>query len=196
MTDTNYCNLATGEVFTLAEVNKYMSKKIEEFNILRNADVLKTARENGIEVEQRLINKRSKKKKSGKCKERYDRGDFNIVYREEMINFMALKLTLIEEGVFSRLCKFLQYPTNCVVINGNIPSIEILTTIMDLKERALRGHLKTLEQKGVIKLIQSGHKKAIYVNPQYCSTGKDLDIDTLKMFNLIECDNEKVESYL
>ncbi len=196
MTDTNYCNLATGEVFTLAEVNKYMSKKIEEFNILRNADVLKTARENGIEVEQRLINKRSKKKKSGKCKERYDRGDFNIIYREEMINFMALKLTLIEEGVFSRLCKFLQYPTNCVVINGNIPSIEILTTIMDLKERALRGHLKTLEQKGVIKLIQSGHKKAIYVNPQYCSTGKDLDIDTLKMFNLIECDNEKVESYL
>lgn len=196
MTDTNYCNLATGEVFTLAEVNKYMSKKIEEFNILRNADVLKTARENGIEVEQRLINKRSKKKKSGKCKERYDRGDFNIVYREEMINFMALKLTLIEEGVFSRLCKFLQYPTNCVVINGNIPSIETLTTIMDLKERALRGHLKTLEQKGVIKLIQSGHKKAIYVNPQYCSTGKYLDIDTLKMFNLIECDNEKVESYL
>lgn len=196
MTDTNYCNLATGEVFTLAEVNKYMSKKIEEFNILRNADVLKTARENGIEVEQRLINKRSKKKKSGKCKERYDRGDFNIIYREEMMNFMALKLTLIEEGVFSRLCKFLQYPTNCVMVNGNIPSIEILMTIMDLKERALRGHLKTLEQKGVIKLIQSGHKKAIYINPQYCSTGKDLDIDTLKMFNLIECDNEKVESYL
>ena len=196
MTDTNYCNLATGEVFTLAEVNKYMSKKIEEFNILRNADVFKTARENGIEVEQRLINKRSKKKKSGKCKERYDRGDFNIIYREEMMNFMALKLTLIEEGVFSRLCKFLQYPTNCVMVNGNIPSIEILMTIMDLKERALRGHLKTLEQKGVIKLIQSGHKKAIYINPQYCSTGKDLDIDTLKMFNLIECDNEKVESYL
>ena len=196
MTDTNYCNLTTGEVFTLAEVNKYMSRKIEEFNVMRNADVIRTARENGVEVEQRLINKRSKKKKNGKCKERYDKGDFNIIYREEMINFMALKLTLIEEGVFSRLCKFLQYPTNCVMVNGNIPSIEILMTIMDLKERALRGHLKTLEQKGVIKLIQSGHKKAIYVNPQYCSTGKDLDIDTLNMFNLIECDNEKVENYL
>lgn len=196
MTDTNYCNLTTGEVFTLAEVNKYMSRKIEEFNLMRNADVIRTARENGVEVEQRLINKRSKKKKSGKCKERYDKGDFNIIYREEMIGFMALKLTLIEEGVFSRLCKFLQYPTNCVMINGSIPSIEVLMTIMDLKERALRGHLKTLEQKGVIKLIQSGHKKAIYVNPQYCSTGKDLDIDTLKMFNLIECDDEKIESYL
>ena len=165
MTDTNYCNLTTGEVFTLAEVNKYMSRKIEEFNLMRNADVIRTARENGVEVEQRLINKRSKKKKSGKCKERYDKGDFNIIYREEMIGFMALKLTLIEEGVFSRLCKFLQYPTNCVMVNGNIPSIEVLMTIMDLKERALRGHLKTLEQKGVIKLVQSGHKKAIYVNP-------------------------------
>lgn len=195
MTDSNYCNLTTGEVFTLAEVNKYMTKKIEEFNKSIMAEIRNEALDNGIEIEQRLINKRSKKKK-GKYKERYDRGDFNIIYREEMENFMALKLTLIEEGVFSRLCKFLNYPTNCVMVNGNIPSIDILMKVMDLKERALRGHLKTLEEKGVIKLIQSGHKKAIYVNPKYCTTGKDLDIDTLKMFELVDCNDRKVEDYL
>lgn len=195
ITNNNYCNLITGEIFTISEVNKYIAKKIEEFNILRNAEVSSIARENGIELEQRLINKRSKRKTS-KHKERYDGGDFNIIYRKEMENFMALKLTLVEEGVFSRLCKFLHYPTNCVMINDSIPSIETLMNVMDLKERALRGHLKTLEKKNVIKMIQFGHKKAIYVNPKYHATGKDLDIDTLIMFDLLECDDEKVSSYL
>lgn len=196
MTDTNYCNLKTGEIFTLAEVNKYMTLKIEEFNIHRNAEVSFLARENGIEIEQRLINKRSNKKKKSKSKERFDRGEFNILYREEMVNFMALKLTLIEEGVFSRLCKFLHYPSNSVMINGNIPSIEILMNIMGIKERALRGHLKTLEQKEVIKLVNSGHKKVIYINPNYCASGKDLDIETLTMFGLVECDDRKIDEYL
>lgn len=194
ITGGNFCKLNSGEIFTKEEVNKYIAKKIEVFNIERQADVNSVARENGIELEQRLINKRSKNKK--KLKERYDGGDFNMLYRKEVDSIMAFKLTLVEEGVYSRLCKFIQYPTNCVMVNGQIPSIEILMNIMDLKERSLRGHLKTLCDKGLIKMVQCGHKKSIYVNPQYCASGKDLDIETLRMFNLIECDNEKVNSYL
>ena len=45
-------------------------------------------------------------------------------------------------------------------------------------------------------MVQVGHSKAIYVNPKYCATGKDLDIDTLKLFDLLECDDEKINSYL
>ena len=45
-------------------------------------------------------------------------------------------------------------------------------------------------------MVQCGHKKSIYVNPQYTASGKDLDIETLQLFNLIECDEEKVNSYL
>ena len=195
MTDKNYCYLETGEVFTEAEVSKFITLKVEEYNINVLGKLKHEAFTNGIEIGQKITNKRSKRKKS-KCKVRYDIGEFNILYRGEMENFMGLKLTLIEEGVFSRLCKFLHYPTNCVMINDCIPSIEVLMTIMGLKERALRGHLKTLENKGVIKMVQVGHSKAIYVNPKYCATGKDLDIDTLKLFNLLECDDEKVNSCL
>ena len=195
MTDTNYCYLETGEVFTEAEVNKYITIKVEEYNVNVLGKLKHEAFTNGIEVGQKITNKRSKRKKN-KCRAKYDIGEFNIMYRKEMENFMGLKLTLIEEGVFSRLCKFLHYPTNCVMINDCIPSIEVLMTIMGLKERALRGHLKTLENKGVIKMVQIGHNKAIYVNPKYCATGKDLDIDTLKLFNLLECDDEKVNSCL
>lgn len=196
ITGGNFCKLSSGEIFTKEEVNKYIAKKIEVFNLERQATVNVIARENGIELDQRLINKRSKSKSNKKLKEKYDGGDFNMFYRKEVDNIMALKLTLVEEGVYSRLCKFIQYPTNCVMVNGQIPSIEILMNIMDLKERSLRGHLKILCEKGLIKMIQFGHKKAIYINPQYCASGKDLDIETLRIFNLIECNEEKVNSYL
>lgn len=195
-TGENYYKLDTAEEFTQTEVNKYISLKVEEFNLVRQAESNIVAREYGIETDQRIINNRSKKKKGKKLKERYDGGDFNMVYRKENDEFMGLKLTLIEEGVFSRLCKFIQYPTNCIMIEENIPTIEILMKIMDLKERTLRGHLKTLENKGVLKMIQFGHKKAIYINPKYVASGKDLDIETLRIFNLVECDEEKVNSYL
>lgn len=195
-TGENYYKLDTAEEFTQTEVNKYISLKVEEFNLTRQAESNVVAREYGIETDQRIINSRSKKKKGKKLKERYDGGDFNMVYRKENDEFMGLKLTLIEEGVFSRLCKFIQYPTNCIMIEENVPTIELLMKIMDLKERTLRGHLKTLENKGVLKMIQFGHKKAIYINPKYVASGKDLDLETLKIFNLVECDEEKINNYL
>lgn len=196
MTDNNYCNLTTGEIFTITEVNKYMTLQIEEFNKQRNAEVSYMARENGIEIDQRIVNTRSKKAKKGKCKERYDKGDFNMLYREEMENFMALKLTLAEEGFFIRLCRFLHYPSNSVMVKGEIPSIEFFVTIMGLKERQIRTYFKSLESKGVIGMVNSGHKKVVYINPNYCASGKDLDIETLKLFNLTDCNDNKIEDYL
>ena len=68
ITGGNFCKLNSGEIFTKEEVNKYIAKKIEVFNIERQADVNLVARENGIELEQRLINKRSKNKKKLKEK--------------------------------------------------------------------------------------------------------------------------------
>jgi DNA-binding transcriptional ArsR family regulator len=65
-----------------------------------------------------------------------------------------------------------------------------------MSDRNLRRYLKVLEDKNLIKFVQCGFKKAIVVNPEYYATGKDLDLETLKLFGLIECDDEKIESYL
>ena len=192
----SFCNITTGEMFTQTEVKKFIGLKIEEFNLQRQAEVNLIAREQGIELDQKLINKRSKVKKGKKLKECYDGGEFNMVYRKELESKMALKLTLVEKGCYSWLCDFVSYPTNCVMINEQVPTIEILTNIIGIKERTLRGHLKILQEKGLIKLIQFGHKKAIYVNPRYYASGKDLDIETLRMFDLIECDENKINSYI
>jgi len=34
------------------------------------------------------------------------------------------------------------------------------------------------------------------INPEYYATGKELDIDTLKLFDLVECDDDKINENL
>lgn len=190
-----FANVETGEIFTKAEVTKFMKIKIEEFNTSQLAITRKTALDNGIEIDQTLLNSRSKKKKSAKAKERYDGGEFNMIYRERLGDIMGLKLSISEKGIYYSLGELLTYPTNTVMINGNIPTFQELGNYIGLSDRNLRKYLHNLEDKNLLKLIKNGYKKAIVFNPEYYATGKDLDIDTLRLFNLIECDENKINSY-
>ena len=191
-----FWNINTGEEFTQAECNKFMKIKVEDYKLSVFAEMNIEASKSDIETDQIVINKRSKKPKSKKQKERYEGGDFNMVYRERMSDIMAIKLTLSERGAYSILRDLAVYPSNSVIINGEVPSTEQLCTILGIKERAFRGYVKKFQDNNIIKLVQSGHKKVIYINPEYYATGKDLSIDVLKMFNLIVCDDDKVNSYL
>lgn len=112
--------METGEIFTKAEVTKFIKLKLEDYNKLYLASVRSEAFENGIELDQSLINSRSKKKKSNKVKDRYDGGDFNMIYRERLGDIVALKLNISEKGVYYSLGELLTYPTNTVMINGDI----------------------------------------------------------------------------
>lgn len=199
----SYVKLNTGEIFTETEVKKYVQIKMETFTKEIMEDVKRECHDNGIEIDQRLINQRSvdrdkkNKKKLNKTKERYDNGEFNIVYRKNIEGVIFnMKLTSSEKLVFLSLRDFVQYPTNCVVINDKIPDINQLEKITSLKERTIISALKSLEEKGLIKRKQSGHRKSIYINPEYYASGKDLNIETLEMFGLIECDNDKINYYL
>lgn len=193
----SFCRVDTGEIFTNSEVNKYISIKIEDYKVKHNAELNKLAKDYGYEINQRLIsNKTNIKTKNKKIKQRYDGGDFNIVYRKELEYKMSLKLKLVEKGVYSWICDLIAYPSNCVLINDEIPTMETLSNIIGIKSRSLREHLNTLEEKGLIKTIRIGNKRAIYVNPKYYASGKDLEMNTLKMFDLIDCDEEKVKEYL
>lgn len=191
-----YANIETGEIFTKAEVSKFMKIKIEEFNTMYMAEVRAIASNNGIEVDQTLLNSRSKKKKSGKVKDRYDGGEFNMIYRERLGDVMALKLTISEKGVYYSLGELLTYPTNTVMINGDVPTFEEIGKYVGLSDRNLRKYLHILEDKGLIKLVKCGYKKAIVFNPEYYATGKDLDLETLKMFGLVKIDENKLKDYL
>lgn len=191
--------LATGEFFTKTEHDKYIQKKLEEFKIEVFATINSTSlQETNIENEQVLINKRSKNPKNTKAKmrERYEGGNFNIVYTSRLEEIGNMKLSNNEKLVFYVLRDYIQFPTNCVVIKDKIPSIKELEPIVGLTERSIVDVLKSLEEKKLIKRVQYGHKKAIYVNPEYYASGKDLEIETLQLFGLLDCDNEKIEYYI
>jgi hypothetical protein len=148
----------------------------------------------GVRTDQRIVNGRSKKKKL-KNRDTYDGGNFNIVYENKLEEVVNMKLNNNEKLVYYVLRDYAQYPTNCVIIKNHVPAMIELEPIVGLSERSIRDSLKSLDEKGLIKLVQSGHKKAIYINPEYYATGKDLDTDTLQIFGLIDCDDEKVDKY-
>lgn len=189
--------LETGEFFTKVEHDKYIQKQLEEYKMKMLSIVnIISEDEKNIKNEQILINKRSKKPKKTKLREKYEGGNFNIVYTERLEEIQRMKLTNNEKLVFYVLRDFVQFPTNCVVIRDEIPSIKSLEPIIGLTERSIIDVLKSLENKRLLKRIQHGHKKAIYFNPEYYASGKELEIETLKMFDLLEYDENKVDEYI
>lgn len=198
-----FINLSTVEIFTSTEVKKYTKTKIELFMKEIQQEVREESDKAEIPYEQRLINDRTSKQyrknktNKKKTKERYEGGDFNIVYKDEKLEeLIMLKMNNNEKLTYYILRDFVNYPYNCVMIKDKIPRISDLEPLIGLSNKSIRMALKSLEDKNVLKLVQCGHRKAIYINPSYYASGKDLDIETLQIFGLIECDDNKISQYI
>lgn len=109
---------------------------------------------------------------------------------------VLMKLSSNEKLVYYILRDFVQYPTNFVVIADTLPTTKQLEKLVGLSEKSIIGALKSLEDKKIIKRKQVGHKKAIVINPDYYASGKDLEVDTLAMFGLIEVREDIIDTYL
>jgi hypothetical protein len=192
-----FAYLETGEFFTKTEHDKYIQKKLEKYKVDMFATVNQTVfNEKGIDNEQSMTVKTKSKKKRTNMRERYEGGNFNIVYTNRLEDIEDMKLNNNEKLVFYVLRDYIQFPTNCIVIKSEIPSMKDLEPLVGLTERSIITVMKSLEEKGLIKRVQFGHKKAVYVNPEYYASGKDLEIETLKLFGLVECDDEKIDQYI
>jgi len=178
MVGGSYVSTRTGEIFTKNELDKLVKSKVEAFNIERFKESVAC----GVPLDQILMKKKPPKKET---KTTYEGGDFNIVYRFKLEELLNMKLEVNEKLVYYILRDFTVFPSNSIMINDKVPTFEELEPILGLKERTIRKAVKALELKGLFKLKQSGHKKVIYVNPEYYATGKNLDIDTVKMFDLM-----------
>jgi DNA-binding MarR family transcriptional regulator len=193
-----FIRLDTGELFTKAEVDKYITRKLEIFSSKQLNEIKDISQDLlGVKPEQHLYNKRSKKEKI-KTKIKFDNGDFNIAYKniDILMELINMKLEVNEKLVYYVLRDFISYPSNSILINGEVPTMTDLEPLIGLKERTIRKALKTLEEKGLIKLKNAGVRKCIFFNPFYYASGKELDIATLKMFELLECNEDKVEEYI
>jgi hypothetical protein len=178
MVGGSYVSIKSGEIFTQKELDKFIKEKIEAFNIERFKESVAC----GVHLDQILTKKKPPKKET---KTTYEGGDFNIVYRFKLEELLSMQLEVNEKLVYFVLRDFTVFPSNSIMINGQVPTFEELEPIIGLKERTIRKAVKALEAKGLFKLKQSGHKKVIYVSPSYYATGKNLEIDTVKMFDLM-----------
>ena len=193
----SFIHTQTGEFITKSEHDKIIQQKLEKLKCEMFATTNTISNnEFGIENTQSIISKKTKKKKNTKNREKLDNGEFNIVYRDKAKEVMCMLLNTNEKLVYYVLRELVQYPTNCVVLNDHIPTNTELEPIIGLSERSIIKALKSLESKNLLKRVQYGHKKAIYINPDYYASGKDLEVDTLKIFGLIQCDDHKVKEYV
>jgi len=174
----SYVAIKTGEMFTQESLQEHVKEKVEAFNIERFKESVIC----GVSLDQVLKKKKPPRKEA---KSNYDGGDFNMVYRFKLEELINMQLEVNEKLVYYILRDFTVFPSNSIMINGQVPTFEELEPIIGLKERTIRKAVKSLENKGLFKLKQSGHKKVIYVNPSYYATGKNLDINTVKMFDLM-----------
>lgn len=192
----SYVRVDTGEIFTKTEVQKYVQLQLENYTNKNLEKIKQTSFKSLGVMPDQIIIKRKTKEKHKNNKDKYDGGDFNIVYRNKILEVHDMKLEVNEKLVYYVLRDFIAYPSNCIMINEQIPTFTELENVIGLKERTIRKVIKSLEEKGLFKLMQSGHRKAIYVNPIYYASGKELNIETLEIFGLVECDSRKVESYI
>lgn len=193
----SFVDIGTGEIITKSEHDKIIQVHLEGFKCRVLSEANQTAlNEFGIENTQKLTNTRNKKKKSNNTREKYDNGEFNIVYRNRIEGILKMKLNSNEKLVYYVLRDFVQYPSNFVVMANSLPTTKQLEKVIGLSEKSVISALKGLEDKNLIKRKQVGHRKAIAVNPEYYASGKDLDIDTLSMFGLVNVREDVIDTYL
>lgn len=193
----SFVDLETSEIITKSEHDKIIQAKLEAYKCKILAETNQIALNDfGIENTQTLSNKRLSHKKQSKIRDRFDNGEFNMVYRMKVEEVLKMKLSNNEKLVYYVLRDFVQYPTNFIVIAGALPTTKQLEKLIGLSEKSIVNALKGLENKNLIKRKQVGHKKAIVMNPEYYASGKDLEIDTLAMFGLVQIRKDVVDTYL
>lgn len=115
---------------------------------------------------------------------KYNKNRYLYIRKDNIYSITEMKLDATDKLVYYILRDCID-KQNCVTINGVIPSFVELEPILSLSDRTIRKSLKILEENNLIKLVQSGHRKAIYINPEYCSYSLEVADELLEMFNII-----------
>jgi len=110
---------------------------------------------------------------------------FNKIFRVEVREIMLRKenkLSLYARATVATLECFISFPSNCVTINGAIPSRETLCELVGVGKSKMYEILNELEHNEIIKRQKENGGTVIYFNPfLYCS-GKVVSKTTYDMF--------------
>lgn len=141
----------------------------KEDNIKRKREGLKKLKELGV-------NKRKfTKEKEGRL--------FGMIYE---FDYTEKGLSLEEEGIYSIFRKHILLDgTNMILIKEHY-SITSIAKYLKIGRHKLAKIAKSLEEKGMIKIVKNGRGCDIYINPYYYRVSRWCCIETIKLFNLSE----------
>jgi len=130
-------------------------------------------------------------------KNKYIPRQYSKIFHDKWKEIILNKtLTQMDKTVFILLCGLITYPSNSIQLNGEILTVRQLSKLLNISDKPFGKSLINLENIQLIKRETLNGRHKIYINPNYCTSGRKIDNKTLKMFGLLDYDEEKVKEYI
>jgi len=196
--DDCFVYLLTGESFNNLEYLGAVKREIEAEQLKGFHDYTSLLKKFGIEGFRKIKNKGDKEKIETTCVAWKDKKTdlFIKVYRGEGVKLIMNKtLDIFEKGFMFTIQPFVEFKTNCVIIEGEFPTVEYLAELAGMSPRKANDIIKSLEKKNLIKRYKDGLHKKIFVNPHYMCAGaiiegeipsyfvSEIEEGTMELFN-------------
>ena len=197
LNDDCYVYLLTGESFNNLEYLGAVKREIEEAQLKGFHDHSSLLKKFGIEGYRKIQNKGDKSKVETTCIAWKDtkKDLFIKVYRGEGVELIMNKtLDIFEKGFMFTIQPFVEFKTNCVIIDGEFPTVEYLAELAGTSPRKANDIIKSLEKKNLIKRYKDGLHKKIFVNPNYMCAGSIIEGEIPSYF-MSEIDRETMELF-
>ncbi len=124
----------------------------------------------------------NKRKEKNKNKAYVNKNEpYNVSYPKSLA-YLKTNLGYDIFGIIYMLTIALDYPSNSIIINGEIPTIDELLEFLDIGRTKFYEVMKILENNNVIKRVKKPAGLVIYLNPYVHSSGRQIDIKTRDMF--------------
>lgn len=195
--DDCYVYLSTGESFNNFEYLGAIKREIEDIQLKDFHDHTALLRKFGIESFRKIKNKGDKDKLETSCIAWKDtkKDLFIKVYRGEGVELIMNKtLDIFEKGFMFTIQPFVEFKTNCVIIDGEFPKVEYLAELAGMSPRKANDIIKSLEKKNIIRRYKDGLHKKIFVNPHYMCGGAIIEGE-IPSFFISEIEEETMDLF-
>lgn len=112
---------------------------------------------------------------------------FIKLYRNEVSQLVEDEvLDAYEQAFLFVILPHIEFKTNCVIVDGEYPTLEYMAQKTKLSLRKIKQVVKSLEDKNLVKRYKDGIHKKIFVNPNYFCAGSIIEGEVPSYFMSVE----------
>lgn len=168
----------TGEIVYKKEAKKKIEEEALKATKKSNEELLRLGLSPNLKLTK--VKRLQREYYTAKVKEDHEFNKvFRVALREVMQNQGLGKNARLAVGT---LIGFITFPTNLILVDGQVPSNEDLEKLLDLSPVTLKKALNELEKHEVIKRVKEINQRLIYFNPFLVCAGGVVDVNTYSLF--------------